>query len=425
MYLSGSLRRPKAFLSGAGSVDLAGEWVLWGSMLSPFSLKLEAMLRFSGLRHRWLPAQGRFGEALRFALRRERVVRRRLPLTWPAMTDLDEFPLVPFLFGPRGENLYDSTAIGEWLDRNGLTRASPLLPSDDDTLRFALRLVDEACDEVGLYLVHHNRWVVAARDNDAGARLASEMRPLAGLGAVLLRRSFPARQVRRLPYLFSVATAGQGFADLPVRLRPPSRLGYPATHALLEEAFAALLGAVEPVLAKQPFLFGARFTLADASLYGQLGMNRSDPSAYARVRRAAPHVHAWIERLARGDFSGHDPSAALRLDDAHGPLFQWIGTTFVPLMQQNLAAWERHQASGETRFNEAGFDAGHGHYDGTLRGHPFRSVVKTFQVRVWRDLCRSWDSLPARSRARFAAWLPLDEGLRDECAGSGAAEVRD
>lgn len=129
--------------------------------------------------------------------------------------------------------------------------------------------------------------------------------------------------------------------------------------------------------------------------------------------------------MARGDFSGHDPSAALRLDDAHGPLLQWIGTTFVPLMQQNLAAWERHRASGETRFNEAGFDAGRGLYDGTLRDHPFRSVVKTFQVRVWRDLCRAWDSLPERSRARFAAWLPLDEGPRDECAASGAVEVRD
>ena len=132
----------------------------------------------------------------------------RLPLTWPQMTELDEFPLVPFLFGPGGENLYDSSAIALWLDGHGPhpnERATALVPVDDPALRFAVRLIDEALDEVGLYLVHHNRWVVSARDNDAGARLAREMRPLLGPLAPLVGHFFPARQVRRLPYLFSVA----------------------------------------------------------------------------------------------------------------------------------------------------------------------------------------------------------------------------
>ena len=37
--------------------------------------------------------------------------------------------LVPFLFGPRGENLYDSSAIGAWFDAQGLNGAAPLLPA--------------------------------------------------------------------------------------------------------------------------------------------------------------------------------------------------------------------------------------------------------------------------------------------------------
>ena len=124
-----------------------------------------------------------------------------------------------------------------------------LLPAEEPALRFAARLVDEALDEVGLYLVHHNRWVVSARDNDAGPRLARQMRPLLGPAARVLAGRFPARQVRRLPYLFSVAPAdAHAFADLPARLRPPTREGFPATHALLEQAFRRLLGAVEPVL---------------------------------------------------------------------------------------------------------------------------------------------------------------------------------
>ena len=161
---------------------------------------------------------------------------------------------------------------------------------------------------VGLYLVHHNRWVVSARDNDAGARLAREMRPLFGPLAPLVGHFFPARQVRRLPYLFSVAPPDSArFDDLPARLRPPARAGFPPTHELLEHAFAELLAALEPVLSRRPYLLGTRFTLADASLYGQLGMNRTDPSARAWIARAAPATHAWIDRIAPGDFQATSP----------------------------------------------------------------------------------------------------------------------
>jgi len=386
------------------------KWTLQGSRLSPFALKVEALLRFAKLPYRWMPEEGGFAEALRCERRRRRLVRGRLPLTWPPKDALDEFPLVPFLFGPRGENLYDSSAIGAWLDAQGPTRESPLIPAGDATLRFAIRLVDEALDEVGLYLVHHNRWVVSARDNDAGARLAAEMKPLLGPLAAVVGRSFPARQVRRLPYLFSVAPAGAGFDDLPAHLRPPQRAGFPPTHALLDETFARLLAALEPIFAAQPFLFGERFTLADASVYGQLAMNRADPSADERIRRAAPAVHAWIGRIAAGDFRGHRPADLLALTDAHAPLLEWVATFFVPLMQQNHDAWERHRERGETRFNEAAFDLGRALYSGVLFGHPFRSVAKTFQVRVWRDLLRDRDALPDAARSRLASLLPAGAG---------------
>ncbi len=400
-------------------------WVLWGSELSPYALKLEALLRFHGVPYRWLPVSARFPEAQRAALRRARLVAGRQPLTWPRKTELDEFPMVPFLFGPGGENLYDSSAIAEWLDRldrgwldrewldreggsgagfGGRARAASLIPDADPALRFAVRLVDEALDEVGLYLVHHNRWVVAARDTDAGARLAREVRPLLGPAATLLAHRFPARQVRRLPYLFSVADPeDEAFADLPRHLRPPARAGFPPTHALLEQAFAELLAAVEPVLDARPFLFGERFCLADASLYGQLGIHRCDPSARAWIARDAPATQAWIERIARGDLDGAAPGGALALDAALAPLLAWVGRSFVPLMRANSAAWERARASGETRFNEAAFDAGRALYDGELLGRPFRSVVKTFQVQVWRDLLGAWGALDESERARVDA----------------------
>ncbi len=393
----------------------SGDWVLWGSELSPFALKVEALLRCAGLPFRWLPAAGGFVDGLRFEWRRRRLVAGRLPLTWPRLTELDEFPLVPFLFGPGGENLYDSSAIAVWLDAHGPQqheRATTFLPLADPALRFAVRLLDEAFDEIGLYLVHHNRWVVSARDNDAGTRLAREMRPLWGPFAALVGRLFPARQVRRLPYLFSVAPAGDArFDDLPLRLRPPARAGFPPTHELLQQAFSELLAVLEPVLSHRAYLFGTRFTVADASVYGQLGMNRSDPSARAWIAREAPATQGWIDRIAQGDFEAHRRDGELYLDGDLAPLLSWICRTFIPLMQQNHDAWERHRASAETRFNEAAFDAGRALYDGTLLGRPFRSVAKSFQVRVWRDLRADWDALDASDRARLERLLPSSHGL--------------
>jgi glutathione S-transferase len=387
------------------------EWVLWGSALSPFALKVEALLRFARVLFRWLPAGAPRLTALGHEHRRRRLVAGRLPLTWPRKTALDEFPQVPFVFGPDGENLYDSSAIGAWLGMPGVAadaRTASLLPDADPALGFAVRLVDEALDEVGLYLAHHNRWVLAARDNDAGLRLSREMRPLVGPLAPLIAHFFPARQVRRLPYLFSVAPpAATTWNDLPSRLRPPERRGFPPTHALLDQAFGELLAAVEPVLAARPYLFGEQFTLGDASLYGELGMNLADPSAWALIRRQAPATARWVEELAAGEFRGHRSDGVLALDATVAPLLDWIGRVFVPLMQQNHAAWDDHRKRGESLFNEKAFDAGRALYDGVLLGHPFRSVVKTFQVRVWQDLRRAWGGLSRDDRARLAALMPV------------------
>jgi hypothetical protein len=82
------------------------------------------------------------------------------------------------------------------------------------------------------------------------------------------------------------------------------------------------------------------------------------------------------------------------------PLLDCINRTFIPLMKQNAAAFRPDAA----RTNEAAFDAGEQLYDGNLMGYPFRAVCKTFQVRVWRDLCQQWARLDDDSRRRLAAF---------------------
>jgi len=160
------------------------------------------------------------------------------------------------------------------------------------------------------------------------------------------------------------------------------------------------------VLRERPFLFGSRFTLADASVYGELGMNTSDPSAERIIAERAPALRAWLERLHRQGASkledGDEPAPAHI--EALGPLLEEIVRIHVPLMEQNERAYERHKAAGQTRFNEAAFNRDEALYDGELLDHRFRSVAKTFQVKAWRSLKARYRSLEPEQRSA----LPID-----------------
>ena len=92
------------------------QWILSGSELSPFHLKVAALLKFKDIPFRDFPSQGGFVDNIRISRRIAKLKAGKLPLTYPEFTELDEFPLVPFLFGANGENLYDSSAIATWLD---------------------------------------------------------------------------------------------------------------------------------------------------------------------------------------------------------------------------------------------------------------------------------------------------------------------
>lgn len=383
-------------------------FTVWGPELSPFLLKLESMLAMAGVPFRRLPRDGTRFENLRLTLLLEIAKKRGTARRPPANDPLDEFPLVPFLVTPAKDVLYDSSALAVWLDERHSSEAGPLLPVEP-ALRFVCRFLDEAFDEVGLYLVHHNRWKLAAGDNDhPGRRLAREYATQLPPGTGPFFASwFERRQVRRLPYLFSVAPEGDRVAGLEAALTPPSRPGFPPTHRLLEETWERVLGAMEAILSAQPFLLGERFTLADASAYGQLSMNLTDTAAARRLRELAPRTFEWLVAIRdrRHVGSKGEPSLSPLLT----PLLGIFAETFVPLMRANEAAYERLRGEGATVFNEAAFDAGLGLYDGELLGHPYRSVAKTFQVRVWRDLRREWAGLDAGSRDRVASLLGRDD----------------
>jgi hypothetical protein len=222
-----------------------------------------------------------------------------------------------------------------------------------------------------------------------------------------MAKNLPRRQVRRCPYLFSVAPVGYNAQVEPQRI-PPSRAGFPPTHDLLNQSWLTYLCTMESLLEQQPFLLGQRFTIADASAYGQLSMNLIDPSAAAIIKQRAPRTFRWLNYIRQGHH--HRSHGELELNAALIPLLKIIGQTFLPLMEQNEAAYTKAIESDETVFNEAAFDQGCALYDGTLMGQPFRAVVKTFQVKVWRDLKAQWRKLGRGEELTAAALTSyLDE----------------
>ena len=392
--------------------------ILWGLTASPYQLKMQSLLDFAG--HDWVrwPDQAGRLSALFMAARLEIAKRRRRVLRYPAMSSqFDEYPAVPFYSLDGKRIYYDSSSLARHLDQHPGRNLLSLLPQDPQ-LAFICQLIDEAFDEFGLYMVHHMRWVGSARSTPMGEMTARELSPLLPPGiAPLVAEHLYRRQVSRCPYLFSVAPPGFD-AGVDSNRTPPSRAGFPETHALLDEAWRSYVLAMEQLLQTQPYLLGGRFTLADASAYGQLGMNMADPEAIALLEELAPRTFRWLCAIRDGEHIGD--KGELALTPALQPLLQMISKTFVDLMTQNESAYERALDEGETLFNEAAFKRHRALYGGRLLGFPFRAVVKTFQVGVWRDLKASWQRLDERDRVRLQGeFLPDAEVAFGECSAHG------
>lgn len=364
---------------------------LLGSALSPFALKVRAACAAASIDARWLPDEGDLRDAWRVAWDRARLV-LGLSRPSPPLDPLGELPLVPYLFGPLGETMVDSTVIARALGGGVLRPTAP-------RARFVCDLIEEALDELGLYLLHHQRWVRSAASTRAVSIAVREFRHF--VPEPMRERAgerFAARQVRRLPYLFSVAPAGTRRSDVPEHRQPPSRAGFPPTHALLDAMFVTWTEALDRALVDRPFLFGERPSTADCALFGIVRSHLEvDPETAADLRSRCPH----LVRLAEASFGQRDSGAPFTSSGAVEAAAETLASTALPILIANEVAFERapHTASR----NERAFDANICLYDGEVHGHAYRAVAKTFQVPVIRALRASYRALDPGDRAALTS----------------------
>jgi glutathione S-transferase len=228
------------------------DYTLYGAQISYFTGKVRAYLRWKGIS---------FTEVTPTAEIYRDVILPRVG-----------FPVIPVMVTPNGDVLQDSSAIIETLER---AHAGPSIFPAGGTQRLVSALLELYGDEWLVipamhYRWHHNRdWAIRA------------------FGEVSAPHATPDEQVaigsRRAAPFAQAATA----------------LGAePHMHTVIERSYEGLLGELDRHFAVTPYVFGTRPCIGDFGLFGPLYAHQyRDPASGALMRRVAPNVVAWVERM--------------------------------------------------------------------------------------------------------------------------------
>jgi glutathione S-transferase len=315
---------------------MADVFRIFGSELSPYSVKVRSYFRYKGLPHEWVP---------RNASNQEDFDRHA------------KLPLIPLVVTPAGEGLQDSTPIIEHFE----TRfPQPPIHPTDDSLRFLSALIEEYGDEWGNKPMFHYRWFYEADADSAGRRIAEGMMPdlprenLDGAVAMVKGRMVP-----RLKFVGSS----------------------PETKDLIEGSFRRQLTILEAHLARRRYLFGGRPTFGDFGLFAQLYECSTDPTPGTLMRSSSSQVMAWIERML-------DPKD-------EGPYEDWgtLSPTLMPLLRDEIGTiffpW--------TMANAAALEAGEKEFSLALDGKPYSQETQKYHAKSLRVLRQRYAAVADKS----------------------------
>jgi glutathione S-transferase len=273
---------------------------IFGSEMSPYSVKVRSYARYKGIPHEWIPRTTASEEAYRKYAR---------------------LPIVPTVATPQDEGLQDSTPIMETLDARF---PEPSIHPADPALAFLSALIEEFGDEWGNKLMFHHRWFAQVDQLASAQTLARLAQPqgdeaeVAQWAAMILQR---------------MSTRGHFVGSSP------------ANAPLITGYYFELLDLLEAHLRTRKYLFGGRPAFADFGLGGQMYECSVDPTCGAGMRARGPAVLDWCHRMMEpredGPFETWE-SLAPTLK----PLLAYIGRYFLPWTAANARA----QEAGEAEF---------------------------------------------------------------------------
>ena len=272
---------------------------IFGSELSPYSVKVRSYFRFKSIPHEWI-ARGIASEA--------------------DYQKHAKLPIVPTVVAPDGAALQDSTPIIEKLD--------PLFPTpsihpEEPALNFLSTLIEEFGDEWGNKLMFHHRWYDAIDARVTAHTLARLYMPHGTRDEVLARADAVFERMTKRGHFV-------GSSD--------------ATAPLITDYYIELLDILEPHFASRKYLFGARPSFGDFGLGAQLYEASVDPTCGSIMRGRAQNVLDWCYRMIEpredGPFETWESLAPTMK-----PLLDYIGRYFLPWTNANATALQQQAES--------------------------------------------------------------------------------
>jgi glutathione S-transferase len=265
---------------------------IFGSEMSPYSVKVRSYFRFKQLPHLWIARGPENDEAYkRFA----------------------RLPIVPAVATPDDEGLQDSTPI---IERVESIHSQPSIHPVDPALKFLSELIEEFGDEWGNKLMFHHRWYAEVDKLASAQTLARLSLPYGDAEAVATRAAVILERMTGRGHF-----VGSSDANAP----------------LISAYYFELLDLLEAHFASRRYLFGGRPAFADFGLSGQLYECSVDPTCGAGMRARGPNVLDWCHRMMEPRSDGDFEDWA-SLAPTLAPILSYIGRYFLPWTSANAEA---------------------------------------------------------------------------------------
>jgi glutathione S-transferase len=315
-----------------------------------------------------------FSAKVRPALRHKRLWYEELRADLAEVRRRTGLGFIPIVITPEGETWQDSSEIIDALEARH--PEPPLVPATP-LQRIAALLAELYADEFGPAPAMQWRWGTPAREASARARFVA---------------------------MTGSARAGNAAADAMVRRR--HQVGAtPEAASALEAHTRELLAALSAHFETQPYLLGARMSLADCALMGFVhGHLFTDLESRRLLLETAVPVVAWIERCnvpcsaTQGEWLADDALAESLLR-----VLGVMGRDAAPILLASVARIERCADQEATLGDESKQSAGV--LEAQLRGAPFRWAVRSYTLWMLQRTLDAMDELAPSERKRVRCAL--------------------
>jgi glutathione S-transferase len=341
------------------TTDATARYKLYGTVGSPYALKLRSLMRYKRLPFDWMPAT----------------------LDW-IPDDLPHPPLcaasnrklealnprvVPAVYLPGdGSIRNESTTIAHLLDQLHPGRA--VVPEDPATA-FCTHLLEDMADEWLVKIAFLYRW---GHDEDAACKSRIVTGEFLGgnYSPELLERAakhFASRQQSRMPLVGATAD----------------------NAAMIDMSFRRLLTAMSRLSDRTTFIFGDSPTLADFGFYGQLQSLATDPTSWAVMRQEGLGVLPYLQLLE--DPSGVEPAR---------PSISSCGPATVELLRLAADIYLPYLLA-----NENAVVANKSSFSFEVDGHRYAQTPFKYHAKCYRVLREKFAAMPTLARDQVEAAL--------------------